>query len=284
MKSTYKKTAIAILAIAVFYSTAEAQVNDTSIQRKNQFLANATYQSALHYFGRTDSLRSQGFFPSIGFETKPGFYGNASFIFLNNPVQNMDYTGTVVEGGYRFPEKKNFSGNVFYSHFLYEDNSTVVQAALKGQTGVNLTWNNKIVNVNGGADLKFSNRTDLGLTAGLDRLFIYLIPKTKYALAINPSAYVYGGTQNFTQTVRKRNQIAGLPVGGQQTVSEEVTQFSVLSYEFSAPVVFVAGKFNATISPAYVMPQNLIKVANRPDISENGKNMFYVSASVGVRL
>jgi hypothetical protein len=32
------------------------------------------------------------------------------------------------------------------------------------------------------------------------------------------------------------------------------------------------------------MPQNLVKVPNRPDLSENGKNMFYVSAGVGVRL
>jgi hypothetical protein len=155
---------------------------------------------------------------------------------------------------------------------------------LKGQTGLNLTWNNKIVNVNGGADLKFSNRTDLGLTAGLDRLFIYLIPNTKAALAFNPSAYAYAGTQNFTQTVRKRNQIAGLPVGNQQTVQEEVTQFSLLSYELSAPIVLVAGKFNATISPSYVMPQNLIKIPNRPDLSERGENMFYITASVGVRL
>ena len=207
MRKFFKQATTAFIAVVCFYSISNAQVNDTSIQRKNQFLGNLSYQSALHYFGRTDSLKSQGFFPSIGFETKPGIYGNANFIFLNNAVQKMDYTGTVVEAGYRFPDKKNFSGNVFYSHFLYEDNSTLVQSALKGQTGLNLTWNNKIVNVNGGADLKFSNRTDVGVTAGLDRLFIYLIPNTKAALAFNPSAYAYAGKQNFTQTVRKRNKI-----------------------------------------------------------------------------
>ena len=61
-------------------------------------------------------------------------------------------------------------------------------------------------------------------------------------------------------------------------------QFNVLSYELSMPVVFVSGKFNASVTPAYVIPQNLVTVAGRPDLSERGKEMFYVTFSVGVKL
>jgi hypothetical protein len=32
------------------------------------------------------------------------------------------------------------------------------------------------------------------------------------------------------------------------------------------------------------MPQNLVTVAGRPDLSERGKNMFYVTLSAGIRL
>jgi hypothetical protein len=182
---------------------------------------------------------------------------------------------------------------VFYSQFLYSDSSALVQSALKSQTGVNLAYNNKIVNVNIGGDAKFSDKTDFGATAGLDRLFLHVIPNTKYAIAVNPSAYAYAGTQNFSNTyIKERKNPVGtiLPILGNgnnprnETITENSTKFNILAYEFSMPVVFVAGKFNASFTPSYIMPQNLVTVQNRPDLSENGKNMFYFSASVGVRL
>jgi hypothetical protein len=257
--------------------------NDTSIHRKNTLTASVNYQSRLHYFGRVDSLNSQGLFPMIGFESKPGFYVNGSFVFVNNASRTFNYSGTVLEGGYKFPESRNFSGNLFYTHFFYNDNSEIVQAALTGQTGLNLTYNNKIANVTLGGDLKFSDKTDIGATLGLDHLFIYVIPNTKSAIAVNPSAYLYAGSQNFTQSYYQKKDVAGIPVG-RQLVSEDVKQFNILSYEVSVPVVLVVGKFNASLTGAYVSPQNLLTIPNRPDQSELGKNMFYLTAGVGVRL
>ena len=115
-------------------------------------------------------------------------------------------------------------------------------------------------------------------------MFIYIIPGTKNAIVVNPSAYLNAGTQNFTQTYYKKNQFIGIPTGPSQQVIENVNRFSILSYEISMPVVFVAGKFNASVTGSYVMPKSLIAAANRPDLTERGKNMFYVVAGVGVRL
>lgn len=280
MKSRQALLTTIILSLP-FFGIAQ---NDTSTPKKNVFTGGVNYQSSLHYFGRTDSLKSSGLFPTLGFQLKQGFYVNSNFIFVNNSVSSLSYNGTIVEGGFRFPQTRNFSGNIFYTQFLYKNNSELVQSALKSQTGINMAYNNKIVNVNVGGDAKFSDKTDFGATAGLDHLFLYLIPNTKNAIAINPSAYAYAGTQNFSNTYYKKQNVFGLPVGNQQAVTETSTQFNILAYEFSAPVVFVAGKFNASITPSYVIPQNLMKVPNRPDLSENGKNMFYVSAGVGVRL
>ena len=272
---------IALVLSVPFVGTAQ---NDTSTPKKNVFTAGVNYQSALHYFGRTDSLKSSGLFPTIGFQLKEGFYINSNFIFVNNNLSSLSYNGTIAEGGFRFPQSRNFSGNIFYTQFLYNNKSQLVQSALKSQTGINLVYNNKIVNVNVGGDAKFSDKTDFGATAGLDHLFLYLIPNTKNAIAINPSAYAYAGTQNFTNTYYQKQNLLGVPIGNQQAVTETSTKFNILAYEFSAPVVFVMGKFNASVTPSYVIPQNLVKVANRFDLSENGKNMFYVSAGIGVRL
>lgn len=258
--------------------------NDTSQPRKNVLTAGVNYQSKLHFYGRTDSLQSAGSFPTLGFELKQGFYANSSFVFVNNAVTSAAYTGAIVEGGFKFPTSKNFSGNVFYTQFLYRENSQLVQSALKSQTGINLGYNNKIVNVNAGADARFSDKTDIGLTAGLEHLFIYLLPGTKNALAVNPSFYTYAGTQNFTPSYSKRQQLLGLINAPAQQRTELLADLNILAYEMSVPVVFVVGKFNASLTASYVLPQNLIAVANRPDLSERGNNMLYVTAGLGVRL
>lgn len=260
-----------------------SQESSTKASPKDEFSASVNYQSALHYFGRTDSLKSSGLFPSVGFQSKTGLYAQGNFIFVQNASQANTYIGTTIEAGYRFPQTTHFSGNLFYSQFFYKDKSTLVQSALKSQTGINLSYLNKIANINGGVDLKFSNQTDAGATLGLDHLFLFADPETHTAFAFDPSVYVYAGTQKFSTTYLEKKNLLGIPVA-QQSTEQQVTQFNVLSYEISMPVVFVMGKFNASVTPAYVIPQNLVTVAGRPDLSERGKEMFYVTLSVGVKL
>jgi hypothetical protein len=249
---------------------------------KNEFNASFNYQSALHFFGRTDSLRSSGLFPTLGFQLKSGLYAQGNFIFVQNSMQSAAYTGTTVEAGYRFPQTDHFSGNIFVSRFLYKDESTLVQSALRSQTGANLSYLNKILNFNGGVSLLFSNQTDVNASLGVDHLFIFNKGMNNAAIALAPSFTANLGTQKFSNTYLERKNVLGIPVTQQTT--ENVTQFNILSYEAAMPIVFVKGKFNMAVTPAYVMPQNLITVAGRPDLSERGKNMFYVTLSAGIRL
>ncbi|HVX52322.1 MAG TPA: hypothetical protein VHB48_19345, partial [Chitinophagaceae bacterium] len=149
----------------------------------------------------------------------------------------------------------------------------------------NATWKNKFLNVTGGAELRFSDKTDVGLTGALDHLFIFRLKGLKKsAIAFNPTATINAGSQKFVQTYsRKTGGVLDLP-GTTQTTQEEVDKFSILSYEFSMPVVFVVDKFYAALTPSYVIPQNLITVTNRPDLSETGSKLFYFTATIGMRL
>jgi hypothetical protein len=262
--------------------------DSTKTDKKTVVNASVNYVSRLNYFGRVDSLNSSGLFPILGVESKIGLYANASFIFTQNSVQSLKYAGTSIEGGYKFPESKNFSGNVFYTQFLYTNSTAIVQSALKSQTGLNLTWKNKYINITGGGDLKFSDNTDIGLTGTIDHFFIFKIQSmVKTAVAVNPTATVNAGTQKFIQSWS--NKVGGilgnLPgAGGNNITTQSVNRFNILSYEFSIPVVFVSHQFYIALTPAYVIPQNLITITNRPDLSENGKNLFYVTATAGMRL
>lgn len=277
-----KKISIALLLMIPFAGMAQTD-DSTAANRKNEFTASINYQSKLHYYGRVDSLQSSGLFPIIGYQLKNGLYAQGTAVFVQNPALPLSYTGASAELGYKFPESKHFEGNVFVSKFFYQDKSVLVQSALQAQAGVNLTYKNKIVNLNGGTDVKFSDKTDIGVTAGIDHLFVKKIEGMKVgAIAVMPSATLNAGTQNFTNTYIEKGNVLGVPVTRERT--EKVAQFSILSYEFSAPVVFVAGKLNAYVVPSYVMPQNLVTIKDRPDLSERGENMFYFTVGLGVRL
>jgi hypothetical protein len=277
------KQSILLLLTAVYIPfLVTAQNEKKTTDQKDGLSAMVSYQSALHYFGRTDSLKSSGIFPTLELQSRTGLYAQGSFIFVNNANQSNEYSGSTLEAGYRFPQTTHFSGNLFYSQFLYKDKSTLVQSALHAQTGINLNYLNKLVNINTGVDLKFSDQTDLGLTIGLDHLFLIHKEGSGNAIGINPSIYAYGGTQKFSNTYLEKKNVLGIPVTQQTT--EKYTQLNILSYEISVPVVFVFGKCNASFIPAYTLPQNLISVAGRPDLSEYGRNLFYMSLSLGIQL
>ena len=91
-----------------------------------------------------------------------------------------------------------------------------------------------------------------------------------------PSVYIYAGTQQFTKSYLKKNNFL-IFLGFEEAISEPVNKFSILSFEISAPIVLAREKWQLILLPAYVFPQNLIVVSNRPDLSESGKNMFYAT-------
>ena len=270
-----------VFVLSIIFAT---QAQDSTDTRKPVFTANIAHQSYVHFLGRSDSLSSNATLPIISYQLKNGLYAQGAAIFIANSATPFQYTGSSVEMGYRFPQSDKFSGNIFVSRFLYKDESVLVQSALKYQTGVNTSFQNKIINVNLGADLKFSDKTDVGVTAGIDHLFsIKLADGKPRAFAINPTLTAYGGTQRFTETYQQKQSptVGGIPVGPPQTTTQtkDVNTFSILAYEYTMPLVLVVGKFNAVLSPSYVMPQNIL-VAN----GEYGRNRFYITASIGVRL
>jgi hypothetical protein len=275
-----KKAFILIIINICFYYCLKAQTDSTE-KSKLKLKLSVNFNSGLNYYGRTDSLKSSGFFPMAELWFGENFYINAAPVFVNNTSTSFDYAGTVATAGYQFLSKeKNWFGNFYLVKPFYESNSQLVQSSLKAQAAFSLTNLNKLINITGGADMKVSDKVDFGVTAGLDHIFRKQFANNS-VLVIDPSAYLFAGTQQFTNTYYKQNSFLIVPGAGQR-VSENVKNFNVLSYEFSTPVIFAKEKLQLLITPAYVIPQNLITVEGRPDLSERGKEMFY--ATIGVKL
>jgi hypothetical protein len=266
----------------VLISPVIAGAQSDSARKKDplQFKLGVFYNTHLNYYGRTDSLRSSGVFPVAEIWFNKNFYLNAAPVFVNNSVADFKYAGTVATVGYRFTSNNKFGANIYFVKPFYKDNSELVQSALKGQFAATVTRLNKIINFTLGGDVKFSDKTDYGASAGLDHIFRFELPGQS-VLVINPSAYAYAGTQQFTKSYFKQSSFLLFP-GIEQSVTETVSKFAILSYEFSVPIIYAKGKWQLLVIPAYVLPQNLIIVANRPDLSERGRNMFY--ATVGAKI
>jgi hypothetical protein len=245
-----------------------------SIAQKAVFKLGVFYNSALNYYGRTDSLRSSGVFPLGEIWFDKHLYINAAPVFINNSAASFEYAGTVATAGYMFRDQK-WAGNIYVVKPFYKSGSQLVQSALKLQGSAAFSWLNKYLNISAGGDIKYSDKVDYGLNAGLDHLFRFE-PGDNKVLVIDPSFYVNAGTQQFTQTAYKKSGFLLFP-GAQQLVTEETKKFNILSYEFSMPTVLAIGKLQLILNPAYVIPQNLVVVPQRPDLSERGKEMFYIT-------
>jgi hypothetical protein len=264
-----------LLFCAAFITNAQS---DSTQRAKPQFKLGINYNSNLNYYGRTDSLRSSGAFPMAELWITPKFYVNAAPIFVNNKIQSFDYAGTVATIGYQTMTDKWLS-NLYVLKPFYEQGSQLVQSALKAQTGVSISRLNKVINVTLGGDIKFSDKVDFGATAGIDHI-IRIENKNKSVIVIDPSVYAYAGTQEFSKTYTRKNSDYLLFPGNSQPVTQNVSKFNILAYEFSMPIIFVKGKVQVLATPAYILPQNLITVVNRPDLSEKGENTIYTTLGI----
>ena len=273
MKATRKL--LLALSASLLCMAAAAQTDSTN-PGKPQFKLSLNYNTGLNYFGRTDSLKSSGFFPLAELWVLPNFYVNAAPIFVNNALQNFEYAGSVATIGYQNVSEKWITG-VYLLKPFYKESSELVQSALKAQTGANISYLNKYINLNIGGDLKFSDKLDYGATGGVDHL-IRIQNKDNSVLVFDPSFYVYAGTQNFQRSYYKKNNSNFLLFpGNNQLVTENVSQFSILAYEMMMPIVYAKNKWTLVATPSYIVPQNLVTVPNRPDLSERGENMFYAT-------
>ena len=251
----------------------------TSTQEKTHFIVGALYNSGLNYYGRVDSLHSKAIDPFVGLALKNGLYVNANFVFIENSLQSQ-YAATLLEGGYNFKNHKgSWSGSLSVSRFFYQQDIDLIQSAVREAASASITQTNKIIAITLGANVKWSNQTDIGVQAGLDHIFRIPHIFGDDVIVLDPTATVYAGTQNFTQTYYQQHNFLIFP-GPEQQVTTTSQQFNILAYEFSCPIVYGYKKINFILSPAYVLPQNLIVVPGQPSLSENGANLFYLTAAV----
>ncbi len=260
-----------ILTLAFTINTASQAQEDSIKKWKPIFKLGINYNSNLNYYGRTDSIKSSGLYPLAEIWLGEKFYINAAPVFINNTMQSLDYAGTVTTAGFLNMRKK-WMTHIYLSKPFYEKQARLVQSSLQWQPGASLSFLSKAINLTIAGDVKFSDQTDLGASAGLDHLFKKTIGK-KNVLVVDPSIYVFAGTQNLTSTFYKTSPGSILFPGSSQQFTSVEQKFNLLAWEVSVPVFFARGKLLVSITPSYVVPKNLTG-------REQGGNTFYLTSGI----
>ncbi|MES2882231.1 MAG: hypothetical protein V4676_08795 [Bacteroidota bacterium] len=274
------KTVNILLAftLTIIIQTTMAQTDSAGTKSKPQFKISANYNSHLNYYGRTDSLKSTGFFPVAEFWITPKFYVTAAPVFVNNALQSFAYAGTIATAGFLQSSEKWIT-NLYVTKPIYQEEARLIQSALKAQSGISVSRLSKTINLTLGGDVKLSDQIDYGATAGLDHL-VRIENKKGEIFIINPSIYLFAGTQNFSNTYNKKQQ-GLLPFqNNTQQVTEEGQRFVMLASEVSVPLIFAKGKWMILVTPSYILPQNLVSIPGRPEASEQGRNLFYATTGI----
>jgi hypothetical protein len=236
-------------------STFARQDSAASKKEKTHLILGITVNSAINYYGRADSLKSKGLYPFVGVNFSNGIYANASFVFIHNNLQSQ-YAAALLEGGYNFHNKKNsLAGTLSTTRYLYQGNTDLIQSAIRQSVTASITQLNNILNITIGGDMKFSTQTDPGVQAGLDHIIRHVFGKT--IVVLDPSVYIYAGTQHFTQSYIQQQHFLLFP-SGEEVVTKDSRQFAILSYEASLPMILAYKKLNLIIAPAYVLPQHVL--------------------------
>ena len=272
-----------IISVAQNAASDTATVTDSTKEKeKISIYAGAAYSSRLHYYGRTDSLKSSAFLPTVIIQAGKHFSVTPTFIFIKNSNTNFEYAATIINATYSFGKKKGVAGTITADKFFYKDQSKLVQAVQQGQAGFTLSYLNKFVNINTGASAAFTkDDIDYFANAGIDHQFKFV--KKQNIFLIKPAVVANAGTQNFTRTYYKNNGFPLLPPS-QQMVTETSKKFNLLSYDIKMDVIYAIKRFIVSVTPGYVLPQNVITVPNNPSLSENAKNLFFCNAVVVYRL
>lgn len=266
IKAVAMKTCLIFCCLFLLATGASAQ-QDSATAPKIQFKISASYNSRLHYFGRTDSLGSTGFYPMAELFLGENWYVSAAPVFVHNSVAGMDYAGTVTTLGFLKTTNQAIT-HLYVLKPFYTTESSLVQSALKGQAGASVTLLSQIANLTVGGDAKYSDRVDFGAQASLDHLMQKAVGRSIFI--VDPTITVNAGTQHLLTTYRQKK---GILLPREEVVSKERTAFRLLAYELSLPIIFNQGKMQVSATPAYVVPQNL-------QAGEWGKPLAYINLGI----
>jgi hypothetical protein len=270
-------------------SLANLAKKDTAahVKHHSHFEMALDYQSNSVYMGRKDSTTLPYFIPTLSYYHKSGFYISASAAYLkNSDASRIDLV--TIGSGFKFSAGK-YEGDVTASKYFYNSQSTSVTAAIEASLSYYNSYDFGFIRTIASGQLNIGTRSDLGAAFGLEHAFELLDD----ALEITPSFTANAGTlnyySNYYKTRRFNRKKAKKPVSGTVTITGTVVNpsaFTILDYEASLPLSYIAGKWTFSFTPVYAMAVNPARIdlhyvystgttADRQHVESIGNTFFW---------
>ncbi len=269
------------------FGQTENKILEDSLTDKSEFRVGIRYKSDYLYMGRSDSLKSPYFSPSLAYFHKSGFFIQGSLSYMVGGANSEKVDLYLLSAGYDYYANKYLLG-VSLSQYLFNDNSYSVQSELKTYIDATAGYDFSVFALYLDASLGFSNGIDAFLGGEISRPFYMANNRLK----IEPSVNFNLGSQKYYEAyyLTRNNHSAQNSAGGSHhaTASQDVQiqeseKFKFLDIEAGVELAYKINKVRLFASSVWTFPFNpstLIVDGNK--FEEKLKNDFYWVA--GVRL
>ena len=234
-------------------------------QRPIVFKVGVSYLDNYVYNGRSDSLKTPYFIPSVTMVYDSSLTISGNFYYLTQgEVTGLDFAE--LNASYEFDITKKLSAGIYGTKYFYNGSSNAVTGNINAILGANLGYNFNLFELNIGAYFLFTNNhTDINFRPGIDRTIVFGAKKEWKLL---PSFYVNFSTLNFyegfsTRTASRRTNNSGKVTNPNFGTTERITsvtdlRMKLLDYELSLPLTYETNKWGILIEPTLAFPQNTI--------------------------
>jgi hypothetical protein len=245
--------------------------------------------------GRSDTVKTPMIVPEVKYIFKNGIYLSGSLDIIPNRVQNKLDAGSLAVG-YDYDITDDLDGGISFTKLFYNPNSTQISSSISSTISANLNYDiASIITPTISVDyniIKQGFGNDVFINAGIAHDFAKEgIFGDKDLFIISPTVAVNTGTQNFYDaflTLKKYKLTAkgkAKEAAAQKLIAAQrvkLSKFSMLDYEFSAPVEYKTGALILSFIPIYAVAENKLP----PRITSGfvaGPGIFYFEAGAALK-
>ena len=233
-------------------------------QRPYVFKVGVSYLDNYVYNGRSDSLKTPYFIPSLTVVYDSTFTINGNFYYLTQAGDaGLDFVE--LNASYEFNITKKLSAGIYGTKYFYNGSSNAITGNINATLGANFAYDFDLFELNIGTYFLFTNNhTDINFSPGIERT-IFFGAKQEWKLL--PSFYVNFSTLNFyngfsTRTGSRRVTNPKFNNPNSSTV-ERITSVTdvgmkLLDYELSLPLAYENKKWGILLQPTLAFPKNTI--------------------------
>jgi len=260
----FTKLCAACAVLFLFATGAYAQKDTTEVPvpKKAYLKLGLNFLSNNVYLGRTDTVNTPTLSPTIKYSFKSGIYLSGAMDIITNKNKNK-LDGGNFEFGYDHIGDGDVDWGASFTKLFFNATSTQVDATVSSELNAYIDYDiADVVTASMGVNYEVAKSGftgDVLLSPSLSHDFLVDgVFGDDDELLISPSATLNAGSQNFYAgyLVRKNKILAKRVNAAYDAYNTALGNFTLLDYELSAPISYIAGKFTFSFTPTLAFAQN----------------------------